>query len=78
LLRFPDGDVEHRSTRGELPVGTMIRSRGRQWRIARFENEAAILEAADKSSNDGAPGGAVTSPDPLGDTPLTVDILSEV
>jgi hypothetical protein len=56
----------------------MIRSRGRQWRIARFENEAAILEAADESSNDGAPGGAVTSQDPLGDTPLTVEILSEV
>ena len=43
------------------------------WRIARFENEAAILEAA----TDGAPGGALTSPDPLGDTPLTVEILSE-
>jgi hypothetical protein len=59
-------------------VGTIIRSRGQLWRIARFENEAAILEAADKSRNDGAPGGAVTSPDPLGDTPLTVEILSEV
>ena len=56
----------------------MIRSRGRQWRIARFENEAAILEAADESGNDGAPGGAVTSRDPLGDTPLTVEILSEI
>ena len=57
----------------------MIRSRGRQWRIARFENEAAILEAPEEEpGNDGAPGGAVTSPDPLGDTPLTVEILSEV
>jgi hypothetical protein len=59
-------------------VGTVIRSRGRQWRIARFENEAAILEAAEESGTDGAPGGAVTSPDPLGDTPLTVEILSEI
>jgi len=59
-------------------VGTIIRSRGQLWRIARFENEAAILEAADEPSNDGAPGGAVTSSDPLGDTPLTVEILSAV
>jgi hypothetical protein len=58
-------------------VGTIIRSRGRQWRIARFENEAAILEAASDSAVDGAPGGPLTSRDPLGDTPLTVEILSE-
>ena len=58
-------------------MGTIIRSRGQLWRIARFENEAAILEAADGSTNDGAPGGAVTSQDPLGETPLTVEILSE-
>jgi hypothetical protein len=55
-------------------VGTTIRSRGQLWRIVRFENEAAILEAA----VDGAPRGALTSPDPLGDTPLTVEILSEL
>jgi len=74
LLRFPDGDVEHRSTRGELPVGTIVRSRGTLWRITRFENDAAILEAA---AVDGAPGGPVVSPDPLGDTPLTLEIFSE-
>ena len=28
LLRFPDGDVEYRSTGGELPVGVLVRSRG--------------------------------------------------
>jgi hypothetical protein len=58
-------------------VGTTIRSRGQLWRIARFENEAAILEAASESAIEGAPGGALTSLDPLGDTPLTVEILSE-
>jgi hypothetical protein len=59
-------------------VGTIIRSRGQLWRITRFENEAAILEAASEAAVDGAPGGALTSLDPLGDTPLTVEILSEV
>jgi hypothetical protein len=58
-------------------VGTVVRSRGQLWRITRFENEAAILEAVSDPAGDGAPGGAVASPDPLGDTPLLVEVLSE-
>jgi len=39
LLRFPDGDVEYRSTRGELSVGAVIRSRGAKWRVREYVPE---------------------------------------
>lgn len=74
LLRFPDGDVEYRSTRGELPVGAVIRSRGSMWRIQRYERTTAFLEPVDDPA--GAPPGPTLSPTGLGDEPLTVEILS--
>ena len=75
ILRFPDGDVEWRSTRGELPVGAKVRARGTVWRIREYaEGGAAILESAEVPV-EGAAGGALANP--LGfDEPLTVEILA--
>ena len=64
LLRFPDGDVEYRSTRGELPVGTRVRARGSEWRIARYQGTCAYLEALVNPS--GAPGSPPATPIGLG------------
>ena len=77
ILRFPDGDVEHRTTRGELPVGALVRARGALWRVKSYRGPAATLEPADPSS-DGAPGQPLVSPDAIGDTPKTDEIMSEV
>jgi hypothetical protein len=77
ILRFPDGDVEHRTTRGELPIGAAVRARGTLWRVKGYRASAAILEPADSSSN-GAPGQPLVTPDALGDTTMTVEIMSEV
>jgi hypothetical protein len=76
ILRFPDGDAEHRSTRGELPVGTLVRSRGTLWRVRRFNGTAAYLEKAE--SQPGPAGGPAVVLNPLGDSPLTVEVLAEV
>jgi hypothetical protein len=79
ILRFPDGDVEYRSTRGELPVGTLVRARGALWRVRSFSGRAALLESAEQPvDGDGAVGGPVVIPTPLGDQPLALEILSEV
>lgn len=76
-LRFPDGVVEYRSTRGELPIGAKVRARGALWRVREYtENGAAILESAE-SPVEGAPGGPRVNPSPLGDTPLTLEVLVE-
>jgi len=75
-LRFPDGEVEFRSTRGDLPIGAQVRARGCLWRVREYTaNGAAILESAE-SPGEGAAGGPVVVPGPLGDTPLTVEILA--
>ena len=77
ILRFPDGDVEYRSTRGDVPVGTLVRSRGGLWRVRQHtESGAAILESAEEPAQ-GAARGPVVIPDPLGDKPLIVEILVE-
>ena len=76
LLRFPDGDVEWRSTRGELPIGTLIRARGTLWRVREFNGDAAYLEEAEAQA--GPVGGPPVIPDALGDTPLTVEMLPAV
>jgi hypothetical protein len=78
ILRFPDGEVEYRSTRGELPVGTLVRARGALWRVRSFSGRAALLESAEQPDSDSAAGGPVVIPTPLGDQPLTLEILSEV
>jgi hypothetical protein len=76
-LRFPDGDVEYRSTRGELPVGTHVRSSGSVWRVREFSGSAAILEPVESDDLTGAAGGSAITPGPLGDQPLTFEILIE-
>ena len=76
-MRFPDGDVEYRSTRGELPVGTQVRSRGSVWRVREFSGSAAILEPVESEDLAGPAGGSVITPGPLGDKPLTFEILTE-
>ena len=76
ILRFPDGDVEHRTTRGELPVGTVLRSRGALWRVREYDGTAAFLEEAEPQP--GPAGSPVITADPIGDMPLTFEILTEV
>ena len=81
VLRFPDGDFEYRSTRGELPVGTLLRARGSLWRVRRFEGNSAFLESAEASvdvETHGGPSGPLVIPDPLGDKPLTLEVIAEV
>jgi len=81
VLRFPDGDAEYRSTRAELPLGALVRARGR-WRVRSYEEGAAVVELDAPSSQD-AVGGAAAGPSfsalptPLGDTPLTLEVLAE-
>ena len=76
LLRFPDGDVEWRSTRGELPVGVLVRSRGALWRVRAHERGAVILEEA--SLEDQASHGPVTTPTPIGDRPVLLETILNV
>jgi hypothetical protein len=75
MLRFPDGDVEYRTTQGELPVWALVRARGALWRVQGYVKQAAVLASFD---GDGAPGQPLVRPDPLGDTPLILEIMSEV
>ncbi len=75
ILRFPDGDVEYRSTRDDLPIGAQIRARGCVWRIREFtDSGAAILESAEVSGV-GTSGGRTVNPSPIGDEPLTIEVL---
>jgi hypothetical protein len=77
LLRFPDGDVEWRSTRGELPIGVLVRSRGALWRVQAYEEGTVILEAAsleDQASH----GPEVTTPTPIGERPVLLETIIEV
>ena len=76
VLRFPDGDVEWRSTRGELPIGARVRARGCLWRIREYaDSGAAILESADVDGV-GTAGSPAVNPSPIGDEPLTVEVLA--
>ena len=75
ILRFPDGDVEWRSTREELPIGARVRARGCLWRIREYaDSGAAILEPAEVSGV-GTSGGRTVNPSPIGDEPLTIEVL---
>jgi hypothetical protein len=76
-LRFPDGDVEHRTTRGELPIGSLVRTRGSLWRVRSYSGGTAYLDAADHPESAGAAAGPVIIPRTLGDTPLTLEIVAE-
>ncbi|HYH61247.1 MAG TPA: hypothetical protein VD766_05225 [Solirubrobacterales bacterium] len=73
LLRFPDGEIEWRSTRGELPTGVLVRSRGTLWRVRDHDGDAVILEEA--SLDDQASHGPVTTPTPIGDRPVLLETV---
>jgi hypothetical protein len=84
ILRFPDGDVEHRTTQGELPIGALVKARGTTWRVKSYSHQSAILEteaqgdgATRDGDGDGAAGGPIVVPHPLGDKPLTLEILRD-
>jgi hypothetical protein len=77
LLRFPDGDVEYRSTLTDVVEGTRVRARGTSWRVRSINGLTVTLEAIDTVAPDGASAGPVVIPDPLGDKPLTLEILAE-
>ena len=78
LLRFPDGDVEYRSTLADIAEGMRIRARGTSWRVRSINGLTVTLEAMETAAPDGAPAGPVVVPDLLGDKPLTLEILAEV
>lgn len=78
LLRFPDGDVEYRSTLADIAEGTRLRARGTSWRVRSINDLTVMLEAVETGAPDGASAGPVVVPDPLGDKPLTLEILAEV
>ena len=54
------------------------------WRVRSSNGQSAALELAeqphdgDGAAGDGAATGPIVIPDPLGDKPLTLEILSEV
>ena len=76
ILRFPDGDVQYQSTRGELPVGAKIRARGTFWRIREYAaGGAAILEVFEVLGQ-GTPGSRTINPTPIGDEPMTIEVLA--
>ena len=76
ILRFPDGDVEWRTTREALPVGTKMRARGTLWRIREYsDGGAAILELFEVSGQ-GTPGSRTVNPSPIGDEPMTIEVLA--
>ena len=76
ILRFPDGDVEWRSTRGELPIGAKVRARGTLWRIREYsDGGAAILEVFEVLGQ-GTPGSRTVNPSPIGDEPMTIEVLA--
>ncbi len=77
MLRFPDGDVQYQSTRGELPIGSQIRARGCVWRVRAYtDTGAAILELPEVQGH-GTPGNRNVNPSPIGDEPMTVEVLAE-
>ena len=76
LLRFPDGDVEYRSTGSALPVGVLVRSRGALWRVRAHERGTVIL--AEASLEDQASHGPVTAPTPIGERPVLLETILDV
>ena len=62
--------------RGELPVGAHVQARGVLWRVRAYRNDAAILAPLDEDGAFGGPPRLI--PDPLGDTPLIVEVMSKL
>jgi hypothetical protein len=52
-----------------------VRARGTVWRVREFRGSAAYLEEA--APQPGPMGGPIVLPDPLGDSPLTLEVLAE-
>lgn len=73
-IRFPDGEIEYRTTRGQLEVGTRINSRGVIWRVTGYDRHTVLVERADAPR--AAPPIGETLPLPLGVEPPTVEILT--
>ena len=76
-LRFPDGEVEHRTTESELPLGVLVRARGVLWRVAGYERSAVILELAGAEDR-ARHGPEATDPTALGKTPIQLETIIEV
>ena len=74
-IRFPDGDVEYRTTRGELPLGTVLVSRGVHWRVVRYDGETALVALADARGSRARTGSAA-APSPLGPEPPTLEVMT--
>ena len=55
ILRFPDGAVEYRSTRGEVPIGTLVRSRGSLWRVRQHTESGAAIRQSNLGSKYSSP-----------------------
>jgi hypothetical protein len=77
-VRFPDGDVEYRSTRGELAVGMLLRSRGVLWRVTGYDGDTVIVVQASADEEPGFPPGIdETLPYPLGIEAPVFEVMSE-
>lgn len=76
ILRFPDGEVEWRSASVELPVGTLVRSRGALWRVRSSDDGTVVLDEA--SPEDQVMHGPVMKPSPLGDESILLETIIEV
>ena len=76
VLRFPDGEVEWRSTPGELAIGTLVRARGALWRVKESDGRTVVLVEA--SHEDQAKHGPAMKPSPLGDEPFLLETVIEI
>ena len=60
-------------------MGTLIRTRGTVWRVRELLGVVVVLESPETESGDpatGTPGVRSINPSPLGEEPLTIDVLS--
>jgi hypothetical protein len=73
-VRFPDGDVEYRSTRGDLTVGSVISSRGVRWRVVGYDGATVLVERAGPGPS--SAGIDETLPYPLGVEPPRIDVMT--
>ncbi|HEX5701411.1 MAG TPA: hypothetical protein VFX77_12245 [Rubrobacter sp.] len=76
ILRFPDGQVEWRSSAGELSVGTLVRARGALWRVRQSDGKTVVLDEA--PPEDQAKHGPTMKPSPLGDEPFLLETIIEI
>ena len=90
-LRFPDGDRQYRTTQVDLKIGTVIRSRGKQWVIAAVSDGLADLHGpisdgdGNGASADGdgnrpvqLPAAPMAKPGLTGDEPVVLEALEEM